>query len=264
MSSAEAEAIDQYGEVVIPSGNYRSFITSTMETKEEAAGRQVNLIQFQEEVHYNEELNYSMVINPDSLVYVDDVEFSLFWNRGDDVVYLGSDNEVLFDWDTGYVEDHFQGAWPMLNDEYVTFYLIEVTDEYSLYSIPVLLNGVETNLRVIWQWFEEEQEDGANGEYTVLGAWDGIDAGTGMASRNIRPVEDGDVIVPLFYSYGEEEDKTLRGEEIVVSGELIVGTNWLEPGEYWYQFDVRDTYGGYTSTDYAVFEIDADGTIYVE
>ena len=70
--------------------------------------------------------------------------------------------------------------------------LVNTTDSCSIYTCNVLLNDeIETNLRIEYDWEYDE--------WSVIGIWDGIDEETGMASREVYELQDGDVITPAYY-----------------------------------------------------------------
>lgn len=211
---------------------------------------------------------YNMTIDPDTLDNVKEVMFSLYVDLGDDIFcYLGSDNDLLVDWESGYVEDNFRGVWPSIGGQYVTFDLVQSADEYIIYSIPILLNGEATNLRAIWEWDDPDSEDNYDGKFIIWGAWDGIDKETGMASRDIKKLKDGDVIIPLLYAFHSDDPDEIvqvEGDPITVQGELALVEEELEPGEYWYCFAVEDLMGKLTQTDFAIITIDESGEMVIE
>ena len=129
---------------------------------------------------------------------------------------------------------------------------MDVTDEYVIYSSPILLNDEETNLR-IRQTFD--------GEVTVEGAWEGIGE-NGASARNIVKIGTGDTVVPMYYSYDyDDEESVFYGEEYDVSSKLTVEYALLSEGEYFYSFCIDDIYGDYYETDPVVFYVDGSGEV---
>jgi hypothetical protein len=171
------------------------------------------------------------------------------------------------DWETGYVEDNFRGVWPSIDGQYVSFNLLQSNDYYIIYSIPIMLNGVETNLRAVWEWDDPESEDNYEGEFFIFGAWDGINSSTGTASRDIKKLKDGDEVVPLlyvFYGSDPENGVQIEGDPIIVRGGLSLEETELEPGEYWYRYVIDDLMGRSIYTDFAIITIDDSGQLYIE
>ena len=120
------------------------------------------------------------------LVYIDKKE--------DILLALGSDSNIIGDWDKGIFKDNFYGKWPMLDGHPV---YVEITAEednynnYNIYSIPIKLNGVECNLQVSYTYNDEK--------YHIMGAWKGID-NNGMGDRHFMKLKAGDTITTIHYA----------------------------------------------------------------
>ena len=207
-----------------------------------------------------------MTLSQDSIYYAQGIYCSIFADLGDgDLVYLGVDNDLFVDWDSGVVEDSFFGYWPTLPDnQHVQTVLVNETDEYNLYSIPIVLNGKETNLRIKWVWDDPNDPENNYGQYVVMGAWDGIDSETGMAAKDVVPIVNGDKIQPIYYCYNYDTgyEESWYGNEYVVDENFIIEGNILDAGDYYYCFEVLDIFGQSIFTDFAVFTIDEKGDIY--
>ena len=143
--------------------------------------------------------------------------------------------------------------WKVICSELINKqFLYDTTDDYIIYSSPILLNDEETNLRI------RQTYDGA---ITVEGAWDGI-GNNGISSRNIVKIGTGDTIIPVYYSYDwDDEEDVYYGEEYDVEGKLRVDYSLLLEGEYLYSFCIDDIYGDYYMTDPVAFYVDADGEV---
>ena len=172
---------------------------------------------------------------------------------GEGYIEIGETYDLEADWDEGYFADAFDGYWLSLPDgQNLATYIVDTTDDYIIYSSPILLNDEETNLRI------RQTYDGAT---TVEGAWDGI-GNNGISSRNIVKIGTGDTIVPMYYSYDwDDEEDVYYGEEYDVEGKLRVDYSPLFEGEYLYSFCIDDVYGDYYMTDPAAFYVDADGEV---
>ena len=95
---------------------------------------------------------------------------------GERYIEMGETYDLEEDWDEGYFADAFDGHWLSLPDgQNLATYIVDTTDDYVIYSSPILLNDEETNLRI------RQTYDGA---VMVEGAWDGIGS-NGVSSRNI-------------------------------------------------------------------------------
>ncbi len=181
---------------------------------------------------------------------VEEVQFALYMidNEENTAVLLGTDNDIDAYWDEGVFYDNFRGVWLTINGEYCSPILIDSQDTYNLYTIPIELNGQRTNLRVMFV-IESEDEDGVTGSYQVVGVWDGTDAETGITSRDIRPLQEGDVILPLFDAYplsdigGVGEEWTSYEVTAGANGEVTLEEQDLFDGEYYYTFLLTDIFG---------------------
>ena len=185
--------------------------------------------------------------------YYSDLELSekQYCDTGD-LIYAWSATFGPYIWEKERVIYHYH-IWKVICSELINKqFLYDTTDDYIIYSSPILLNDEETNLRI------RQTYDGA---ITVEGAWDGI-GNNGISSRNIVKIGTGDTIIPVYYSYDwDEEEDVYYGEEYDVEGKLRVDYSLLLEGEYLYSFCIDDIYGDYYMTDPVAFYVDADGEV---
>ncbi len=186
---------------------------------------------------------YTVKVDSD-LDAVDNVRFSIYYMDYDSGEYmlLGLDNDISADWDTGIFQDNFRGVWPTINGLLCAPTLIAEEDNYNLYTIPVLLNGEQTNLRAAYLFDTEE--------FVIYGAWAGIDE-NGMSAKDIIPLKDGDTVAPLFnaVNWDTSEEQTYYMDEFTVSGDVVMKEEALADGDYLYQFEITDIFGQVYSTD---------------
>lgn len=211
-------------------------------------------ITFEEEPQVDEDGVYYFVLDDEGYENTSDV-IAYVYQMTDDERYLefGETYDLEADWDEGYFADAFDGYWLSLPDgQNLATYIVDVTDDYVIYSSPILLNDEETNLR-IRQTFD--------GRVTVEGAWEGISE-NGASARNIVKIGTGDTVVPMYYSYDrDDEESVFYGEEYDVSKKLTVEYSLLSEGEYCYSFCIDDIYGDYYETDPVVFYVDGNGEV---
>ncbi|MBQ8170982.1 MAG: hypothetical protein IJZ95_03215 [Oscillospiraceae bacterium] len=170
-------------------------------------------------------------------------------------IYLGSDDEVLYDWDNGIIQDNFDGTWVSLDDgQPLPIEIVDKTDDYSVYTCSILLNGEYTNLRIEYDWNKSE--------WNILGAWDGIDYDTGMAAKDIIQLQDGDVIQPVYYYIYESATDYFAGDEYVINGEIELTYQMLPAADYSYSITLYDIYGNWYFTPTVIFTIEEDGSLY--
>ena len=175
---------------------------------------------------------------------------------GEEYLEMGETYDLEADWDEGYFADAFDGYWLSLPDgQNLATYIVDTTDDYIIYSSPVLLNDEETNLRIRQTY---------DGKVTVEGAWDGIGE-NGAASRSIVKIQTGDTIVPMYYSWDwDDEESVYTGDEYDVKGKLQVNYSLLYEGEYMYSFCIDDIYGDYYMTDPVTFYVYENGDVSFE
>ncbi len=176
----------------------------------------------------------------------------------DGFFYLGTTEEVIYDIDRNCVTDNFDGLWPCINDNLLALELVNTTDSCSIYTCNVLLNGeIETNLRIEYDWEYDE--------WSVIGIWDGIDEETGMASREVYELQDGDVITPAYYWFSVDDDEDwYYGDDIVVDGDLEITYEYLPEEVYYYCFELHDIYGNVYYTPFTLQYVDEDGEVWVD
>ncbi len=214
---------------------------------------------------------YNMTINPSYMEEIKNIYLCFYMNVDGDLMSLGRDNELIIDWSTGYVASTFKGNWLSMNGRYVSFEIFEQTDDYIIYTIPIVLNGENSNLRVTWSKMPDENGEHAV-SYDVMGAWDGM-TDTGAASRIIRPLQDGDEIAARLQGFKQLDDPEhpfiddpvnvveKMGTTMTVDENFKVDVNPLVVGDYLYGFYVEDVGGGTAVTDFAVLSVTDDGAM---
>ncbi len=196
---------------------------------------------------------YNFTLSEEGLYNAASVQGSVYLISDDglDIIDLGLTCDIIADWDTGYFCDNFDGYWFSLPDgQTLSVYIVEEGDGYDIYTCPIMLNGEETYLRICHEYVE-------TGEVYILGTWSGVDE-NGAAARETEPLEEGDVIVPLYYAYEIDTwtECEYVGEEYVYEEGDSVYFDILPDGEYLYGFFIDDFYGDYYETDYVNFTVD--------
>ena len=77
------------------------------------------------------------------------IGFSLFYvdEETDQMLLLGTDNDMNADWDNGVFYDNFRGVWGSAGRQSGVHGAQSFDGEdYNLYSVPILLNGEAYNL----------------------------------------------------------------------------------------------------------------------
>lgn len=172
---------------------------------------------------------------------VSSVTFLLFYEDPDSgkYIYLGSDNSLFCDYDKGLFKEDFAGTWITIGGEFVYAELEEETDVYNLYTVPVLLNGEEKYLKAIYDYKKEE--------FSVLGAYDGMDQNAGYSGRDVKKLKDGDKLEFLFYEF--DPDKEDDEGEMVSIGEIkwnkdtVMEDTEFEDAGFVYMFKIKSIFG---------------------
>ncbi len=206
-----------------------------------------------EDIYFDDEGYYTVAISDFSnLSYA---ACSLFLEDTDGTsIYLGCDDEVYYDWDNGVITDNFDGTWVSLPDgQPLPIEIVDQTEDYSIYTCSILLNGEYTNLRIEYDWNESC--------WNILGAWDGIDADTGMASRDIIQIEDGDIIQPVYYYIDYYTSDYFAGDKYTVNGAIDLTYQMLPASDYTYSITLYDIYGNWYFTPEVTFTVEEDGSL---
>ncbi|PWM45702.1 MAG: hypothetical protein DBX47_03945 [Clostridiales bacterium] len=183
------------------------------------------------------------------------VYFSLYNMSGEgNYIQLGIDDDINADWEKGVFKDNFRNMWPTINGSYCAPEIIAQEEGYNIYSIPVLLNGEKTNLRAVYDFNTEI--------YTVIGAYDGVSAYTGMSSRNIREIKPGDKITFLFNILSDNNSELFQGDTITVNEELAMVESTLLDGDYMYQYNIITVFGQTICTSPVIMSV-VEGEIYL-
>ena len=198
-----------------------------------------------------------LTLGPEASDILAGIGFSLFWTdeENDQMLLLGTDNDMTADWENGIFYDNFRGVWGAIDDHIVYMELSFEGEDYNLYSVPILLNGEEYNLQVAYDFTAEQ--------WSVLGASQGLDE-SGMASKELRLLEEGDVITTIWklasFS-GDDDFQMYTAEELTVTADTTFGETALPDGSYAMVFEMRDIAGNYAYSDAVTFDC-ADGEIW--
>lgn len=185
------------------------------------------------------------------------VTCSLFWEYEGASLYLGEDDDVNSeDLDYGIIHDNFDGQWVSLDGYPIMIELVSKTDDVSVYTSPINLNGKRTNLRLLYDW--------ATYSWAVMGVWGGIDGQTGAAGRETVKIKDGDVITPLYLAVTEEANDYVEGVDFTVNGDIPIDYSPLGDGFFSFSMVLYDVYGNYYYTPAISVVIDVNGEVYFD
>ena len=199
---------------------------------------------------YSRQINTDMKINYDnkelsSQVVKEDLDKikavynTIFTKENDSLICLGQNNKVSYNKETGEIKSNFNSEWFMLPDgQLLTAYIISQDDKSTVYSFPVMIDNVESSIRV-------EEIDKGNGEteYITLGVWDSTDNefNKDKFSRGYLPLNSGTAIIPIYDVFDEKNEtyETEYGEEYIVNGNFEFLFGKLEQGEYSLAYEIK-------------------------
>ena len=169
----------------------------------------------------------------------------------DILLLLGIDNDIIADWDRGIFKDNFRGVWGGIDGCLVYMELTFEGDGYNLYTVPILLNGEDYNLNVVY--------DFNKAEYEIKGATKPIDEESGMADKNMRSLIVGDVISTIHYATSISGDSNEFDAYVVDEITVTENTSFYETdlgdGQYYQVFEMRDMQGNSVFSDVAEFDV---------
>ena len=191
-----------------------------------------------------------LTLGPEANGVLAGIGFSLFYvdEAGDQMLLLGTDNDLTADWENGVFYDNFRGVWGALDGHLVYMELSFEGDDYNLYSVPILLNGEAYNLQVAYDFTAEE--------WSILGASQGLDE-SGMASKELRLLAEGDVITTIWKAAtftGDDDFEMYAAEELTVTADTAFGEAPLFDGSYSMVFEMWDAAGNYACSDAVTFD----------
>ena len=122
-------------------------------------------------------------------------------------------------------------------------------ENYNQYSVPILLNGENYNLKVIY--------DFETGEYYIEGARKPLDE-SGAADKNLRYLVEGDEIQTVHYataiSGGGDELTAVPIDTITVTPETAFEEIELGDGIFIMMYVMQDSQGNVASSAAVTFE----------
>ncbi len=205
----------------------------------------------------SEQGNAVLTLGPEAKDVLAGIGFSLYYvdEEADMMLLLGTDNDMTADWENGVFSDNFRGVWGSIDGCIVYMELSFESEDYNIYSVPVLLNGEEYNLQVAYDFTESE--------WYILGARRGIDE-SGMADKELRLLQEGDELTTIWYLSslsGEDDPEPYTAETLTVTADTAFAETALSDGLYAMVFEMTDALGGCTYSEAAIFEC-VDGEIY--
>ena len=206
------------------------------------------------------DMGFTASLSPEDLANLDYVEGMLLMDISDEEVEgyvdLGSVRNNLVNWQTGTVVSLFDGTWPVLDGQLVPLYDQSSNESSRRSLIPVKVNDQYTYLVVVFE--------GGSNEGRILGSNAGYDE-NGLPIRNTKRLQDGDVIIPVYTVYYEEEgmedleEGEFEGEKIIWREGMTVRYEDIadeeEPTTMLFCFVFNDIFGDSTLSEMIEFEL---------
>ena len=129
-------------------------------------------------------------------------------------------------------------------------------EDYNYYSIPVILNGIKSNIEALYDFKAEK--------YVVLGARRINSAG--MPDKNLIKLKSGDKITTLMQKMnnGEQDTSEVQVETFALSKNWELNDQELPDGTYAYMFSMSDIQGNEALSDVSFIKIKGRDITYGE
>ncbi len=196
---------------------------------------------------YSEIGSYYVELTDEQVSCLGYVYCTLGWYMEDGaLIDLGDDSDITIEeTNTGItIRDDFEGSWTGLNGQPAALYILEETDNYLIYNIPILYNDERAVIKCAWIWDDSYSE---NGYYVINGVFLSNDETIMPDTRMEVTVQYGDVITPIYQTLYSPDgfDGYYSGDPITVTDSgLTLELTWLPAGTYQYGFKFIDVYGG--------------------
>lgn len=215
----------------------------------------------EDDQNYDEIGSYYVQLTDEEMEYMSYVYCTLGWYMDDGtLIDLGFDSDLTINYDDNTFHDNFGGWWTGLNGQPVAVYVMEETDDYLIYNIPVEYNGEMAVIKGSWVWDSTNEE---GGYYTYGGIYYAADQYAIPNTKLSIDLKPGDEITPMYPTLSSPDGYTgyYVGDTFKVdeSG-LSLGLIWLPGGSYQYGFMFIDCYGNTQYSDTIDFDLsDTEG-----
>ncbi len=174
-----------------------------------------------------------------------------YYDEEEDIIlYLGRDNDINMDWENGMFVDNFRDVWGSIDGYLCYMEIIYEGEDYNLYSVPILLNGEEYQLRVVYDYKDDQ--------FYILGARKGLDD-NGMSDRNLVKLQPGDEITTLHYAStisGDDELQQVEIDTFTVTEETAFEETDLGDGNFLMMFELVDARNESVMSDAVLFTVE--------
>lgn len=187
-------------------------------------------------VYLNDDGFAVLELEQDTLDLLSGVYFQIAYlsEEDDNMLLLGQDNDIVADWENGIFTDNFRNVWGAIDGHLVYMEVSEEAEEYTAYAVPILLNGEDYILRVIYD-YEKEQ-------FFIKGARKDMEE-CGMADKNLVQLSPGDEITTIHYVAsisGTDDFEAVPVDSFTVTEKTSFDEIELNDGEFLMMFELKD------------------------
>lgn len=176
---------------------------------------------------------YVLEMSEEDWELIANVYLEVFLDTGDGYLHLGADDVAQYN-DAGDLIVTFDDNTWVAIDGHIVSYFAEQSDEENVWKgyVPAYVNGEEAKLILLW-----DENGGAVAGYERV--YD-----TGVASRGLVPLQDGDAIelVGDYYTYDEEYDDQYIFDSFLVSGTPVVSYEDVGDGTCLVYYSLHDIF----------------------
>lgn len=164
---------------------------------------------------------------------------TIFANIDDSLVYLGQNNKVSYDANSGAISSSFNGEWFMLPDgQLLTAYIVSQEANSTIYSFPVSIDNIESSIRI-----EEVYNSDNSYTYNTLGIWDSNDNPNvyTRGGRSYLPIKSGTTISPIYDVFNLETNQyeSEYGNDYTINGDFEFLFTNLNDGDYAFSYELK-------------------------
>ena len=193
-------------------------------------------------------------LGPERVRFIDSVRFYLaYYSVEDDVIMLlGKDADMKADWEKGTFRDNFRGVWAALDGHLVYMEITGEYDDYNLYVVPVMLNGVRCNLQVVYDFGKEK--------YQVLGARRVIE--NNVVDKVLIKLKPGDKVTTILKGMtisGDDDDfQEVEVDTFTLGKKYEFKDIDMGDGTFMFMFEMTDVQNNTATSKVVTIEVEGD------
>ena len=169
---------------------------------------------------------------------------------------LTKDSDMDADWDTGIFQDNFQGVWAAFDGHLVYLDIVNKSDRFNHYAVPIKLNGVLCNLVVVYDFDKEG--------YRILGARRILE--NNIADKALIQLKPGDnvttVLKAMSISGDDDEFQDVEVDEFTLGEHSVFEDINMGDGTFMFMFEMTDVQNNSATSQAVTIEV-KDGEIFL-